>query len=145
MPEAVKDLEEAYAKDPFAFSAFRLGIGRALQGKQAEALKLSTEVSTLSWGSDSLSRRIYSPLLGALRDQPDALSTLKQVTEPLAQQGAIGFLSLVKRDAELIHRSGLFAKQIGPVIALLDEALGKSREQNKASPLVPEVRSAPPP
>jgi tetratricopeptide (TPR) repeat protein len=133
LPEAIKDLEEAYAKDPYAFSAFRLGIGRALQGNQAEASKLWGEASTLAWGSDSLSRRIYSPLLGAMRDDPDASIAFKQMTEALAQEGAVGFLANVKRDAELIRRSGLYAKQIEPVIALLDGAITTARAHNKLS------------
>jgi tetratricopeptide (TPR) repeat protein len=132
-PEAIKDLEEAYAKDPYAFSAFRLGIGRALQGNQAEALRLWTEAPTLAWGSDSLERRTYVPFLATLRGEPDALSQFQQITDTLAQEGALGFLTSVKRDAELIHRSGLYAKEIEPVIGLLETAIAKSREHNKLS------------
>jgi len=130
LAQAVKHLEESYAKDPYAFSAFRLGIARALQGNPQEALKLWAEASTLAWGSDSLSRRIYSPLLAALRDEPGALAQFEQMTESLAEEGAAGFLAIVKRDAELIRRSGLYAKQIDPVITLLDQAIVKSREHN---------------
>jgi tetratricopeptide (TPR) repeat protein len=132
-PEAIKDLEEAYAKDPYAFSAFRLGIGRALQGNQAEALRLWTEAATLAWGSDSLERRTYVPFLATLRGEPDALSQFQQIIDTLAQEGALGFLSSVKRDAELIRRSCLYAKEIEPVIVLLDTAIAKSREHNKLS------------
>jgi tetratricopeptide (TPR) repeat protein len=144
LPEAIKDLEEAYAKDPYAFSAFRLGIGRALQGNQAEASKLWTEASTLAWGSDSLSRRIYLPFLATLGDDPGALAQLQQVGESLAQEGATGFLANVKRDAGLIRRSGLYAKQIEPVIALLEAAIAKSREHNKLSEGGPERSSGEP-
>jgi tetratricopeptide (TPR) repeat protein len=134
MPEAIKNLEEAYAKDPYAFSAFRLGIGRALQGNQPEASKLWTEATTLGWGSDSLFRRVYSPLLGALREDPGALAQFQQEIESLAQEGAAGFLANVKRDTELIRRSGLFAKQIDPVNALLDLAIAKAHEHNQLPP-----------
>ena len=137
LAEAVKHLEEAYARDPYAFSAFRLGIGRALQGNQPEASRLWTEASTLSWGSDSLGRHIYAPLLATVRDEPDGFRQLREAMEPLTRQGGAGFLTSVKRDAELIRRSGLFAKQIDPVIALLDERIGEAREHNKLSAPAP--------
>jgi tetratricopeptide (TPR) repeat protein len=134
LPQAIKELEEAYAKDPYAFSAFRLGIGRALQGDQAEASRLWKEASTLAWGSDSLSRRIYSPLLSALAGDPAALAEFQKVTDVLAQEGAVGFLANVKRDADLIRRAGLFSKEIEPVIGLLDAAIASASEHNKVSP-----------
>ena len=143
LPEAIKNLEEAYAKDPYAFSAFRLGIGRALQGNQPEASKLWTAATTLAWGSDSLSRRVYSPLLAALRDDPGALAQFQQETESLAQEGAAGFLASVKRDTELIRRSGLFAKQSDQVNALLDLAIAKAREHNQLPPAAAEKKTAP--
>jgi tetratricopeptide (TPR) repeat protein len=130
LSEAIKELEDAYTKDPYAFSAFRLGIGRALQGNPAEATKLWAEASTLAWGSDSLSRRVYVPLLAALRDNPNAASQFQQVIESLAQEGATGFLANVNRDAELIRRSGLFAKQIDPLIVSLDAAITKAHDHN---------------
>jgi tetratricopeptide (TPR) repeat protein len=128
--EAVKHLEEAYAKDPYAFSAFQLGIGRALQGNSQEAAKLWDEASKLSWGGDSLVQRTYSPLLATLRNEPESLAHLREITELLAQEGAAGFLETVKRDAELIRRSGLYDTQIKPVIALLDASIKKAREGN---------------
>jgi len=129
--EAVRHLEEAYEKDPYAFSAFRLGIGRALQGNSKEASKLWEEASRLSWGSDSLSRRTYSPLLATLRNESSALPQLQEMIQFLAQEGAAGSLETVKRDAELIRRSGLYNAQIDPVLVLLDDAIGKAREHNK--------------
>jgi hypothetical protein len=138
LPEAIKNLEEAYAKDPYAVSAFRLGIGRALQGNQPEASKLWTEAATLGWGSDSLFRRVYSPLLGALRDDQNAPAQFQHETESLAQEGAAGFLANVKRDTDLIRRSGLFAKQIDPVNAVLDLAIAKAREHNQLPPAASE-------
>jgi tetratricopeptide (TPR) repeat protein len=132
--QAVRNLEEAYEKDPYAFSAFRLGIGRALQGNSQEASRLWDETSKLPWGSDSLSRRIYSPLLATLRNESGSLAKLQEITQILAQEGAAGFLETVKRDAELIRRSGLYNAQINPVIALLDEATSKAREHNKLAP-----------
>jgi hypothetical protein len=51
----------------------------------------------------------------------------------MAKEGAVGFLSNVKRDAELIRRSGFYAKQIEPVMALLDAAITTAREHNKVS------------
>lgn len=134
LSEAVKYLEEAYAQDPYAYSAFRLGIARALQGNRQEASKLWAEAATLGWGSDSLLRRIYSPFLATLREEAGAFEQLRQITASLTQEGAAGLLATVKRDAELIRRSGLYANQIDPVIALLDEAIVRSREHNKLSP-----------
>jgi tetratricopeptide (TPR) repeat protein len=136
--EAFKNLEDAFTKDPYAFSAFRLGIGRALQDKAGEASNLWKEASTLGWGSDSLSRRIYSPFLAALLDDPAALAQFQQVAGSLANEGALGFLANVKRDAELIRRSGLFAKQIEPLIAALDSAIAIAAEHNK----IPESEPA---
>ncbi len=138
LSEAIKNLEDAFAKDPYAFSAFRLGIGRALQGNQAEASKLWKEASTLGWGSDSLSRGVYSPFLAALLDDPAALAQFQQVADSLAGEGAVGFLANVKRDAELIRRSGLFARQIEPLIAALDSAIVVAGEHNK----IPESEPA---
>ena len=143
--EAVKHLEEAYEKDPYAFSAFCLGIGRALQGNPQEASRLWDEASKLPWGNDSLARRTYSPLLATLRNEPGALARLQEITQLLAQEGAVGFLETVKRDAELIRRSGLYDAQINPVIALLDEAISKAREHNKLPAGDAELPIAPSP
>lgn len=131
LDEAVKYLEQAYEKDPYAFSAFRLGIARALQDNSQEASKLWDEAAKLTWGGDALARRTYSPLLGALRNEPGALPAFQEITHLLAEEGAAGFIETVKRDAELIRRSRLFAAQINPVIATLDDALTKAREHNK--------------
>jgi tetratricopeptide (TPR) repeat protein len=130
LAEAVKHLEEAYAKDPYAYSAFQLGIGRALQGNSQDASKLWDEASKLPWGSDSVQQRTYSPLLATLRDEPGSLVQLQKITDVLAQEGAAGFLATVKRDAELIRRSGLYDAQITPVIVLLDASIKKAREGN---------------
>jgi hypothetical protein len=59
------------------------------------------------------------------------LASLQEITQLLAQEGAAGFLETVKRDAELIRRSGLYNDRINPVIALLDEAISQAREHNK--------------
>jgi tetratricopeptide (TPR) repeat protein len=128
--EAVKYLEEAYAKDPDAFSAFQLGIGRALQGNAEEATKLWDEASRLPWGSDPLSQQTYAPLLGVVRNEPGALVQLQRISDVLAQEGAAGFLTTVKRDAEFIRRSGFYDAQIKPVIALLDASIKKAGEGN---------------
>ena len=130
LAEAIKHLEDAYAKDPYAFSAFQLGIGRALQGNSQEAAKLWDEASKLSWGGDSLVQRTYSPLLGTLRNEPESLAHLREITELLAREGAAGFLETVKRDAELIRRSGCCDAQIKPVIDLLEESMRKTRQGN---------------
>ena len=97
------------------------------------------------WGSDSLARRTYSPLLATLRNEPRALASLQEITQLLAQEGAVGFLEAVKRDAELIRRSGLYNAQINPVIALLDEAISQAREHNKLPASGVELRNSPPP
>ena len=130
LAEAMKHLEDAYAKDPYAFSAFQLGIGRALQGNSLEAAKLWDEASKLSWGGDSLVQRTYSPLLGTLRNEPESLAHLREITELLAREGAAGFLETVKGDAELIRRSGCCDAQIKPVIDLLDASIRKARQGN---------------
>jgi tetratricopeptide (TPR) repeat protein len=127
LAEAIKHLEDAYAKDPYAFSAFHLGIGRALQGNPQEAAKLWDEASRLSWGGDSLVQRTYSPLLGTLRNEPESLDHLRAIIELLAREGAAGFLETVKRDAELIRRSGSYDAQIKPVMDLLDASIRKAR------------------
>jgi tetratricopeptide (TPR) repeat protein len=130
--EAIKHLEDAYAKDPYAFSAFQLGIGRALQGNPQEASKLWDEASKLSWGGDSLVQRTYSPLLATLRNEPESLAHLREITELLAREGAAGFLETVKRDAELIRRSGCCDAQIKSVIDLLDASIRKARLANES-------------
>jgi tetratricopeptide (TPR) repeat protein len=131
LAEAVAHLEAAYQKDPFAFSAFRLGIARALQGNAQEAVRLWDEAAKLSWGGDSIARRTYAPLLAALRNDPEGLTRFQEATQSLAQEGAAGFLETVKREAELIRRSGIYDTQINPMIALLDKAIGQAREHNQ--------------
>jgi tetratricopeptide (TPR) repeat protein len=127
-PEAIKYLEDAYEKDPYAFSAFRLGIGRALQGNQSEAAKLWDEAAKLPWGSDALDRRMYSSFLAALRGEPQGLEAFTQAVQMLEREGAAGLLEGVRRDAELIRRSGLYGAQITPVVDLLDASIRKARE-----------------
>ncbi|MEY2500412.1 MAG: hypothetical protein QOI07_746 [Verrucomicrobiota bacterium] len=125
--QAINDLEQTYKADPYAFSALRLGIARALQGNTAEARRLWEEASKLSWG-DSLSNRIYTPFLRVLLDQPGALEDLRAIFDSLAGEGATGVLENVRLDAELIQRSGHYAKQIDPIIALLDQSIAKARQ-----------------
>ena len=143
--EAVRYLEEAYEKDPYAFSAFRLGIGRALQGDSQEASRLWDEAAKLSWGGDSLSRRTYSAVLATLRSEPGCLARVQEMTQPLGQEGALGFLEAVKRDAELIHASELYNAEISPVITLLNEAISQARENDKLPDRNLELRNSPPP
>lgn len=143
--EAVSHLEQAYEKDPSASSAFCLGIGRALQGDSQKASRLWDEATKLSWGNDSLTRRTYSPLMATLRNEPGSLARLQEISQLLAQEGAVGFLEAVKRDAELIQRSGLYDAQITPVIALLDEAIGEAREHNKLPADDAELHTSPTP
>jgi tetratricopeptide (TPR) repeat protein len=130
LAEAVKHLEEAYEKDPYAFSAFQLGIGRALQGNSQEAAKLWDEASRLPWGNDPVSQQTYSALLTALRNDSASLVELKTITDVLAREGAAGFLATVKQDAELVRRSGLYDAQIAPVIVQLDASIEKARKGN---------------
>ena len=61
LAEGVRYLEEAYQRDRYAFSAFRLGIARALQGNRQEALGLWNAATDLSWGGDPLGKRMYQP------------------------------------------------------------------------------------
>jgi tetratricopeptide (TPR) repeat protein len=143
--EAVRYLEEAYEKDPSAFSAFRLGIGRALQGNPQEASRLWEETSKLPWGGDSLSRRTYSPVLAALRSEPGCLGRVREITQLLAQEGAVGFLETVKRDAELIHASELYNAEISPVITLLNEAISQASQHNKLPASGVELQISPAP
>lgn len=135
--EAVKHLEEAYEKNPYAVTAFRLGIGRALQGNPQEASRLWDETAKLPWGGDSLSQRTYSPLLAALRSEPGGVARMQEMTQLLAQEGALGFLETVKLDAELIRTSELYNAEISPVITLLNEAISQAREHNKLPPQRP--------
>jgi tetratricopeptide (TPR) repeat protein len=128
LAEGVSYLEAAYQRDRYAFSSFRLGIARALQGKSKEASDLWNATANLSWGGDPLSKRIYEPLLAILRGDPAGLDHLQQITNELQRQGAVGLLEGVMREATLIQRSGLYGQQINPVVALLGEALGKARE-----------------
>lgn len=143
--EAVKHLEEAYEKNPYAFTAFRLGIARALQGNPQEASRLWDEASKLSWGSDSLSRRTYLPLLAVLRSEPGCVARMQEMTQLLAQEGALGFLETVKRDAELIQTSELYNAEISPVISLLNEAISQAPEHNKLPASGLELGNSPPP
>ena len=88
------------------------------------------EASRLPWGSDPLFQQTYPPLLATLRNESGSVVQLQKISNVLAQEGAAGFLATVKRDAELIRRSGLYDAQIRPVIALLDASIRKAREGN---------------
>lgn len=128
LPEqAIRELEQTYHDDRYAFSALRLGIARALQGNIPESRRLWEEASSLSWG-DSLSNRIYTPFLGVLLDRPSALEELRVILESLAGEGGAGVLESFRLDAELIQRSGHYARQIDPVISLLNESIAKARQ-----------------
>ncbi|HZE13662.1 MAG TPA: tetratricopeptide repeat protein, partial [Chthoniobacterales bacterium] len=128
LPEAVKDLEDAYQKDRYAFSAFRLGIARALQGDANGAAKLWNECGELSWGSDATERRLYSSFLSALRGEPDGSMALVESIELLKREGAAGLLEGLRRDAELIRRSKLYDAQVVPILERLDDAIAQARE-----------------
>ena len=82
----------------------------------------------MSWGSDALDRRMYSSFLAALRGEPQGFEALTQVVQLFENEGAAGLLEGVRRDAELIRRSGLYGAQIAPVINLLDASISKARE-----------------
>ena len=143
--KAVRFFEEAYEKDPYAYSAFRLGIGRALEGNWQEASRLWDETAKLPWGGDSLSRRTYLPLLAVLRSEPGCLARMQEMTQFLAQEGALGFLETVKRDAEMIRTSEVYNAEIIPAISLLDEAIAQAREHNNVPASGLEPANSPPP
>jgi tetratricopeptide (TPR) repeat protein len=130
LAEAVGQLEDAYQNDPYAISCFRLGIGRALQGDKKEASKLWHQASSLPWGSDPLDRQTYSSLLGTLRGEPKEWDAFQETIQSLEAENVAGRMESVRRDAELIRRSGLYDAQITPVIALLDASIKKAREGN---------------
>src|SRR5205814_9678366 len=89
LSEAVQYLQDAYQRDPYAFSCFRLGIGRALQGDAKEASKLWETAAKLSWGGDPLAQRIYAPFLGTLRGQPDDFRKMLGITRGLEHGGSV--------------------------------------------------------
>jgi tetratricopeptide (TPR) repeat protein len=128
LPEAVKYLEDAYQKDRYAFSAFRLGIARALQGDAKGAARLWDECSQLSWGTDAIERRLYSSFLSALRGEPDGSRALTQITELLEREGAAGLLEGLRRDADLIRRSKLYDAEVIPILEQLDAAISNARK-----------------
>jgi len=128
LPEAVQYLRDAYQKDPYAFSCFRLGIGRALEGDGNEAAKLWETATQFSWGGDPLGQRIYAPFLATLRGEPDGFNKMQRITAELEREGAAGLLEAVRREANLIRLSGLYNAQITPVISLLDGAITRARE-----------------
>jgi len=130
LAEAVRYLEDAYQKNPSAYSCFRLGIGRALQGDDKRATQLWNEAPKLPWGGYPFEKRLYSSLLGALRGEPKDWSTLQETVQFLEDGGAAGVLETVRRDVELVRRSGLFDAQALPVIALLDGSIKKAREKD---------------
>jgi tetratricopeptide (TPR) repeat protein len=127
LAKAVQYLEEAYQKDPYAFSCFRLGIGRALQGNAAEAAKLWQTAAKLSWGADPLGQVIYAPFVDILRADPEGFNRLQEEIAGLKREGAAGLLEAVRRDANLVRLSGRYNEQINPVIALLDTAINEAR------------------
>jgi tetratricopeptide (TPR) repeat protein len=129
LPEAVKYFEDAYREDPYAFSAFRLGIARGLQGDANAASKLWDEAEKLSWGSDPLERRMYSSFLATLRGEPAGSASLEQVIKMLEDEHAAGILDGLRRDAELIRRSGFYDSTVVPVIDLLNAAIVRAREK----------------
>jgi len=129
-PEAVRYLEDAYRADPYAFSAFRFGIAKALLGDEKGAAVLWLEALQLSWGGDVLDREIYSALLRTLRHEPEGLAAWQGAMQRLEEEGAAGLLEGVSRDTELIRRSGFYEKQLGPLVTLLDGSIKKARERN---------------
>ena len=137
LAEAVKYLQDVFEKDPYAFSCFRLGIGRALQGNAEEASKLWESAAHLSWGGDPLGQHIYAPFLATLRGAPGALAQMEQVTRELGRERAIGLLEALRREAQLVRRSELFNARITPVLSLLDDAIRQARETNPSAPLAP--------
>lgn len=132
LEKAVHYLDEAYKRDPYAFSSFRLGIGRALQGDPKVASKLWETAAHLSWGADPLGQRIYVPFLGALRGDPGAFAQMQRIVGELEQEGAVGLLEAVMREAQLIRRSGFFDAQIVPIVSLLEKAIDKAKEFREA-------------
>ncbi|HJT82019.1 MAG TPA: tetratricopeptide repeat protein, partial [Chthoniobacterales bacterium] len=129
LSQGVRHLEEAYQKDRYAFSAFRLGIARALEGNKQEASNLWNEAATLSWGGDPLGRRIYEPLLAVARGDSAAFQQLQSIIEELQNEGAVGLLEAVMREATLIQRSNLYPQEINPVCDLLAQAIQKARSR----------------
>jgi tetratricopeptide (TPR) repeat protein len=132
LPEAIKYLEEAYQRDRYAFSALRLGIGRALQGDTNQAAKLWDECSELSWGSDATERRLYSSFLSALRGEPNGSEALGQSIGSLEREGAAGLLDGLHRDVDLIHRAKNYDTQVVPILEKLDVAIRNARASSAA-------------
>lgn len=126
--EAVQYLEDAYERDPYAFSCFRLGIGRALQGNAREAANLWETAAKLPWGGDPLAQRVYAPFLATLRCEPGAVANMQQITSDLEREGAVGLLEALRREAELVRRSRLYEAQFTSVVALLDAAINTARK-----------------
>ena len=75
-------------------------------------------------------QRTYPALLATLRNEPESLAHLREITELLASEGAAGSLDTVRCDAELIRRSRLYDAQITPMIDLLDESIRKARQRH---------------
>src|SRR5437588_5109156 len=98
--QAVRALEETYGSDPYAFSAFRLGIVRALQGNAPEARRLWDEAPKLSWG-DSLSTELYTPFVGVLRSQSGPFEDVRRTIQGRLTEGRAGVLEHLEIDAEL--------------------------------------------
>ena len=128
LAEGVGYLEEAYQKDRYAYSSFRLGIARALQGKADEAAELWKATDSLSWGADPFGKAIYQDLIAALRGDSSGLDRLRGIVEQLQQQEAVGLLQATLREMRFVQRSNLFNQQVMPIIALLSDAMDKARQ-----------------
>ena len=127
LAEGVRYLEQAYQKDRYAYSSFRLGIARALQGNAKEAVELWKATDSLSWGADPFGKAIYQDLIAALLGDSSGLDRLRGVTEQLQQQAAVGRLNGPLREMRFVERSNLFNQQVSPIIDLLNEAMDKAR------------------
>jgi len=128
LAEGVSYLEEAYQKDPYAYSSFRLGIARALQGNAKQAVELWKASDSLPWGPDPFGKAIYQDLIAALLGDSAGLERLRGITEQLQQQAAVGLLYAPLREMTFIERSHLFNQQVNPIIALLSDAMEKARQ-----------------
>ncbi len=124
--QAAQYLNQAYQKDPYAFSCFRLGIGKALQGDAAAATDLWRKAAMLSWGGDPFQERVYAPFLAVLRGDPGGLTKMQTVVDTLADEGAEGLLQAILREAQLVKRSGLFNDRVISLISMLQEAIQKA-------------------
>ena len=128
LAEGVRYLEEAYQKDRYVYSSFRLGIARALEGNAKEAIELWKATDTLSWGADPFQKAIYQDLIAALRGDSSGLDRLRGITEQLQQQAAVGLLQAALREMRFVERSNLFNQQVSPIIVLLSDSIEHARQ-----------------